>query len=119
MPCRSEYLEMTESEKEIILVKSLIDEIDGKLFDHHEAKRKHEYSSECVHELTDLLCKKCSEIKNIQDYSLDLQIWWRDHQISDARRISQEKERLTKQIVHYELIIDGIKKQLESFNTRQ
>jgi hypothetical protein len=36
------------------------------------------------------LCAKLS-IANVNDYSLEMQMWWRDHQRWDAKRVEQER----------------------------
>ena len=35
---------------------------------------------------TRLLCSRMREEQNISKYSLEMQIWWRDHQIADKKR---------------------------------
>jgi hypothetical protein len=43
------------------------------------------------------LCGKLKKIKNIKKYSLEMQIWWREHQKADAIRIKREKEQKAKE----------------------
>lgn len=39
-----------------------------------------------VNDLTDHLCKRMSRISHVAECSLELQIWWREHQAADERR---------------------------------
>jgi hypothetical protein len=41
-------------------------------------------------ELTAELCSRISKIKNLTKYSLELQVWARDHKIADAKRKQRE-----------------------------
>lgn len=40
---------------------------------------------------TEMLCNFCQS-NDVKDYSLELQIWWRDHQKKDAERLRKEQE---------------------------
>lgn len=45
-----------------------------------------------VQEMSRLLCSYCKN-HDVRDYSLELQIWWRDHQLADARHKREEAAR--------------------------
>lgn len=45
--------------------------------------------TETLDQDTARLCKKCQEV-DVTKYSLELQIWWRDHQAADKRRLEEE-----------------------------
>lgn len=39
------------------------------------------------------LCSKLKKVKDISVYSLELQVWWRDHQAADRERMAEERKR--------------------------
>jgi hypothetical protein len=43
-------------------------------------------------ELTAELCARISKVKDLSKYSLELQVWARDHKIADAKRKRREAE---------------------------
>lgn len=45
-------------------------------------------TKEDLDEKTAELCSKLKEIEDVSKYSLELQMWWRDHQIADQKRKS-------------------------------
>ena len=51
---------------------------------------------EFLHTKTAELCSRLTKVK-VSDYSLELQIWWRDHQIADRARIAKEQKELERQ----------------------
>lgn len=89
MPCKCDYLEPTQRELESVKVMNLLYEIgifktlpglygDVKNLDHH----------------TSVLCTWC-KYNDVKTKSLELQIWWRDHQKLDiARKAKERKKRL-------------------------
>ena len=95
MPCNSDYLEPTPREKALSVVYGLLDEIKtGKLpknfgrgFDDRIYNKglKKEHLDEKVVEL----CEKLQKT-DVTKYSLEMQIWWRDHQKADKERINEE-----------------------------
>jgi hypothetical protein len=91
MGCRSDYLEPTARERELGLVLSLLAELDGQQVDHSKATYAFGYENrrDDLDARTAELCARC-QATDVTRYSLELQIWWRDHQAADRRR--QEKE---------------------------
>lgn len=92
MPCRSDHLEPTAREKELGLVLSLLAELDGMKVEHSDATYRFGYNSrEDLDTKTAELCARCQTVDVLQ-YSLELQIWWRDHLRADQRRQQKEAE---------------------------
>ena len=95
MPCNAEFMRPNEREKELSAVLSFLDELDGSKFNHKHALEGYHSGAYCVDhtqkyldKMTAKLCKRCSKLskKEIRKKSLELQIWWRDHQEGDKRR---------------------------------
>lgn len=97
MPCRSDHMEPTAAENETGRVMSLLAEVRGESFDHKTGTRLGYGFANRLHQATDALCKLLSEtrdgkpVRNPADYSLELQIWWRDHQEADRKRAAAKK----------------------------
>lgn len=94
MPCNSEYLNASDAEIELSKVESLLDEIrTGKLNkDHfsgyHPAVYNKHRDSELDHVVT-LLCMHLQD-GGATKHSLEMQMWWRDHQEADRKRLKRE-----------------------------
>ena len=85
MPCRCDHMEPTAREKESVKVIDFLRELDllstntgtygnTKQLDYHTA----------------MLCDFCRS-NNVNGFSLELQIWWRDHMAADKKRIKREQ----------------------------
>lgn len=94
-------MEPTDSEKELAKVFAFLDELDtGKLKKNHayagyDFRAYNKATKERLDEKTAELCSKIKELeelnpKAISIYSLELQIWWRDHQEFDRKRLEEE-----------------------------
>lgn len=95
MPCRSDYMEATPLEVEMSIVLALLEELKtGKLpdyYNHGEDHRVYGCSTKTMlDEKTAELCKKLRTTARIYKLSLELQVWWRNHQEFDRRRMRQE-----------------------------
>ena len=90
MPCRCDYLEPTAREIESVNVINLLLEV-GVL------KRNFGIygSVDDLDEHTAKLCKFCQD-NDVTKYSLELQIWWRDHKKADKLRLKKEQEEIKK-----------------------
>lgn len=103
MPCNSDYMEANQSEKNLSVVYGLLDELQtGKLpsnFGDGYDKRvynKH-LSKEHLDERTEELCSKLQNT-DVSKFSLEMQMWWRDHQKADKERLEKEiKDKATEQ----------------------
>lgn len=86
MPCRSDYMEPTQKEKESAKVISFLKELGEKVGEYDSYGR-----TETINQDTSKLCDLCQNT-DVSRQSLELQIWWRDHQEADKARIKKEIE---------------------------
>lgn len=95
MPCNSDYMEPNQQEINLSIVYGLLDELEtGKLptnFGDGYDKRVYNkgLSKEHLDQKTEELCSKLQQT-DVTKYSLEMQIWWRDHQKADAERLQKE-----------------------------
>ena len=94
MGCNSDYLEPTNKEVEASKVLALLEEVKtGVLPDYFGEGTYHKVynkdSSAILEKKVPSLCKKLSKKSEseIKDYSLELQLWWRDHLKADKERL--------------------------------
>lgn len=80
MPCHS-YSEPNCREIESIKLMELLSEI-GK----HEGEIPYYGEISAIDQHTEMLCDFCQK-NDVTKYSLELQIWWRDHHKADKDRI--------------------------------
>ncbi len=94
MPCRCDYMEPTVREVYLSRVRSFLDELErGGIRDARTREGNHaEVYNKGVDPVTadgwvSDLCSYCTALgEDIRYCTLELQIWWRDHQIADAKR---------------------------------
>lgn len=92
MPCNSDYMEASGKEVELSRVACLLGELDGKPIDkshwrgYHPAVYNKQVNGDA---LVSELCERLQSV-DVQKHSLEMQIWWRDHQASDKARIEHE-----------------------------
>jgi len=120
MPCNSDYLEPNQREKNGSKVLALIEELEaGNLPDYygHGFVGRNYYDGN-LDDDTATLCSKLQELGDVSNCSLELQMWWRDHQEADKRRIENElktaekakdRERAISKLTSYELKLLCIK----------
>jgi hypothetical protein len=107
MGCNSDYMEANQSEKNLSVVYGLLDELEnGKLpsnFGNGYDKRVYNkgLSKEHLDEKTEELCSKLQNT-DVSKFSLEMQMWWRDHQKADKDRLekemSEQKDKEVKEI---------------------
>lgn len=90
MPCDSSYMNATNLEKELSQVACLLDELDGKKAidkKHWSGYHPNVYNKSV--NADQLVAKLCARLQNadVSKMSLEMQIWWRDHQEADKKRI--------------------------------
>lgn len=92
MPCNSEYMEATGKERAMSQVACLLDELAGNPIDkshwrgyHPRIYNQHNDTDALVAEL----CEKLQQI-DIAKHSFEMQMWWRDHQEADKKRLEGE-----------------------------
>jgi hypothetical protein len=116
-------MDATQHEKNLSVVYGLLDEIKtGKLpknfgdgFD--ERTYNMGFSEDHLDKKTRELCKKLQKL-DVSKYSLEMQMWWRDHQKADKARLKKEmkeyqtakaKELALSKLTKYERKLLGLK----------
>lgn len=102
MPCNSDYMNASSMEKNISIVACLLDELDGiaankSSWDGYHPKVYNNCSKKKADTLVAELCSRLQQVEDISKYSLEMQIWWRDHQRADKARIEAELETQNRQ----------------------
>jgi len=97
MPCNCDYMEANGFEIGMSQVYCLLDELKGEKFDSNHWRGYHPkaYGKSRDKEKHDKATEKlCSFLQNtdVTKYSLEMQIWWRDHQRADKERLEKELE---------------------------
>lgn len=92
MPCNCDHLEANQLELETSKVACLLDELSGKpidknCWDGYHSRVYNKCSRELANELTLKLCSKLKKV-DVTKYSLEMQIWWRDHQEIDKSKLN-------------------------------
>ena len=92
MPCNSDYMEASGKEVQLSKVACLLDELDGKPIDrnhwlgyHPAVYNQRAHADALVVEL----CRRL-QAEDVTKRSLEMQIWWRDHQAADKARLERE-----------------------------
>lgn len=123
MPCNSDYMQATSFEVNLSTVYGLLDELKtGKLpknFGNGYDKRV--YNKGLKQEFLDKKTKElCTKLQNtdVTKYSLEMQMWWRDHQKADKERVEKylqakkdvkAKEKALSKLTPYEKKLLGLK----------
>jgi hypothetical protein len=102
MACRSDYQQDYPSEIEASKVLALLDELKTNRHPDPEDYgrttgnyRTHGvYGNEKTDQITAELCAKLQNV-DVTKYSLEMQIWWRDHKAADTKRLRDEIKRIT------------------------
>jgi hypothetical protein len=87
MPCNCDHMEPSLHEKES---KNLMSLMAGVGMYKHDVP--YYGKVEAIHEHTALLCKFC-ENNDVSSYSLELQIWWRDHLEADKIKVQTKLDK--------------------------
>lgn len=110
MGCRNEYLKSTAAEKELSKVVALLDEVKFKKpipKNYGDGNDPRAYGQEKdLHQKTEELCLllQPKSQRSIKLYSLELQVWWRDHRALDRKRLREEKDKARTAKARRELI---------------
>lgn len=91
MPCNCDHLEPTYRELEMSKVACLMDELDGKAIDqwHWRGNHPRVYNKDVdANAMTAKLCSRLQKV-DVSDYSLEMQMWWRDHKAADKKRAEE------------------------------
>lgn len=85
MPCNCDYLDPTQKEKNSLNILTLLQELN-----YNTGNFSPSYGRPTTLEKdTQTLCELCQKI-DVSKFSLELQIWWRDHQRADRERLQKE-----------------------------
>lgn len=94
MPCNSDYMAANNREIQLSRVACLIDEFEGRTYQKGWWGGYHPsvYNNLTKVKADELVSKLCGYLQeaDVTKYSLEMQIWWRDHQAADKARIEQE-----------------------------
>ncbi len=95
MPCNSDYMEPHARERDLSRVACLMDELNGRAWSPHEWQGFHPrvYGHAITTKEADaMVADLCARLQSVHvpGYSLEMQIWWRDHQRADAQRLERE-----------------------------
>lgn len=88
MPCDSSYMNPTRQELDMSRVACLIDELNGKRFNgaHWDGYHPRVYCKKInADAMTVKLCSRLQKV-DVSKYSLEMQMWWRDHKEADKKR---------------------------------
>lgn len=102
MPCSGDYMEPTAREIELSKVYYLLGELKGQpippKYDqgYHPDVYNKGLGQSSLDSKTEELCSLLQNT-NVKNYSLEMQIWWRDHQAQDTRRIKENMDRIIKE----------------------
>lgn len=88
-------MEATHWERDLSRVACLLDELAGKPIDkgHWDGYHPDVYGKALTAKAGDaLVAKLCAKLQktNVKKCSLEMQIWWRDHQIADRERLQRK-----------------------------
>jgi hypothetical protein len=94
MPCDSAYLAATQPEKALSEVASLLDELDGKPINPSWWEGYHPRVYNLSVNADAMVSELCSRLQavDVTKYSLEMQMWWRDHQRADEVRLRKDLE---------------------------
>ena len=114
MPCNSDYLDANDQEVEYSKVLALLEELKTNKLpkyygDGFYPKVYNVTNKIDIDKSVKKLCGKLKKIKDITKYSLETQIWWRDHQRADKERIGKNKQRE----IEFDLILEQIIKSFQ------
>lgn len=103
MPCNSDYMRASNSERELSRVACLLMELDGREYKKSwwDGYHPEVYGAFCSKKDADQmvaeLCSKLQSVEDVTKYSLEMQIWWRDHQAADKVRLEKEMSEVKKE----------------------
>lgn len=92
MACNSDYMNASTKERELSRVACLIDELAGKPRhkSYWDGYHPDIYNKEVdADKLVARLCQQLQTV-DVKQYSLEMQMWWRDHQAIDRARLELE-----------------------------
>lgn len=96
MPCNCDYMEPNEREINHAKIIALIEELDTNILPKYfynttASKVYNNTNNEKFNNDGRILCSRLKNV-NVNNYSLEMQIWWRDHQKADEIRLKKEED---------------------------
>lgn len=97
MPCNGDYMNPTQQEINLSVVYGLLDELKtGKLperfGDGYDSRVYSKgFTKKHLDKKTKELCSKLQKT-DVTKFSLEMQMWWRDHQNADKERLKKQME---------------------------
>lgn len=101
MPCDCSYMEASGLEVQLSRVACLLDELNGKKWKKSWWNGYHpDVYCKDTRNGDGLVTKLCSALQkvDVSKYSLEMQVWWRDHQEADRKRVKAELAAKKKQV---------------------
>jgi hypothetical protein len=94
MPCNSDYMDASGKEIALSQVACLLDELRGKPINREHWRGYHPAVYNKGLDGDSLVSELCAKLQNedVTKYSLEMQMWWRDHQEADAKRLEAEMQ---------------------------
>lgn len=96
MPCNCDYMEARPEEVAMSEVACLLGELEGRAWNksewrgYHPLVYKRKLTKKDRDDMIDMLCTRLQQV-DITQYSLEMQLWWRDHQEADRKRLLDEQ----------------------------
>lgn len=96
MACSSGYMAANQKEIKLSQVACLLDELDGKPIDKSHWSGYHPAIYNRRVDADKLVAELCERLQSVdvKTYSLEMQMWWRDHQAADKARVEHELSRI-------------------------
>lgn len=101
MPCNGDYMNANGLEIQISQVLCLLDELktgkpvnpeSNKWQGYHPLVYNKGLNKEYADKVVAELCDKLKKVRSVKKYSLEMQLWWREHQAADRARKTKEKK---------------------------
>jgi hypothetical protein len=122
MPCRCDHMEPTSLEIETSKVAYLLDEIEsGEVNSSFNGGTHPDVYGKCDQTLANnLTARLCDVLKETgaSKYSLEMQIWWRDHQAKDRKREQEEKSEREQQKIRKAALSKLTKREKEALGLK-
>lgn len=118
MPCDSSHCAPSGREIESSKVRELLREVKGQPFTH---QRRHEYYGDIttLDRDTAELCAFCTEhAVFLTSYSLELQVWWRDHQAADQKKAKQRATEIRQRLARKQALSKLTPEEIEALGIK-
>lgn len=95
MPCNCDHLEPHAKEVELSKIACLLGELQGRAWNKSEWRGFHPLvynigiPDQVADDMIEQLCTRLQQV-DVSTYSLEMQMWWKDHQEEDRKRLERE-----------------------------